>query len=131
MQGDFMELAKKSYDGALTCALSVKDLNKAIDWYNKVLGFETLYVINDQGWAELSTSVDKVNIGLSVKDKITVGGGAILTWGVLDIESFYKHLQENQVKMDGEVITIPEMVKILTFYDLDGNALMVAQDLTN
>ncbi|EQC52621.1 VOC family protein [Bacteriovorax sp. DB6_IX] len=126
-----MELAKKSYDGALTCALSVKDLNKAIDWYNKVLGFETLYVINDQGWAELSTSVNKVNIGLSVKDKITVGGGAILTWGVLDIESFYQHLQEHHVKFDGEVITIPEMVKILTFYDLDGNALMVAQDLTN
>lgn len=120
----------ESYDGALTCAISVKDLDKSIDWYNKVLGFETLYVLEDQGWAELSTSVNKVNIGLSVKDKIEVGGGAILTWGVLDIESFYKHLREYQVKFDGEVITIPEMVKILTFYDLDGNALMVAQDLT-
>ena len=125
-----MGILSESYDGALTCAMSVKDLDKAIDWYNKVLGFETLYVLEDQGWAELSTSVNKVNIGLSVKDKIEVGGGAILTWGVLDMESFYKHLREHQAKIDGEVITIPDMVKILTFYDLDGNALMVAQDLT-
>ena len=126
-----MVMTKESYDGALTCAISVEDLDKAINWYNKVLGFETLYVLDDQGWAELSTSVNKVNIGLSVKDKVEVGGGAILTWGVLDIESFYKHLQEHHVKFDGEVITIPKMVKILTFYDLDGNALMVAQDLTS
>ncbi len=130
MQGDFMAITQKSYDGALTCAMGVKNLDEAISWYNKVLGFETLYVLDDQGWAELSTSVEKVNIGLSVKDKVEVGGGAILTWGVSDIEGFYKHLREHQVKFDGEVITIPEMVKILTFYDLDGNALMVAQDLT-
>jgi predicted enzyme related to lactoylglutathione lyase len=130
MQGDSMNTIREQYDGALTCAIAVKDLTKAINWYNTVLAFETLYEMGDEGWAELSTSVDKVNLGLSVKDKVEVSGGAILTWGVHDIEVFHKHLEEHAVKFDGEIITIPEMVKILTFFDLDGNALMVAQDLT-
>ena len=125
-----MENLSNSYDGALTCAIGVKDLEKSLDWYNKVLGFETLYVLEDQGWAELKTPVENVSVGLSIREKVEAGGGAILTWGVFDIESFYKHLVEFDVKFDGEVITIPDMVKILTFFDLDGNALMVAQDLT-
>ena len=33
------------------------------------------------------------------------------------------------VRQDGPVQEIPGMVRLLTFYDPDGNALMFAQDL--
>jgi len=35
------------------------------------------------------------------------------------------------VKFDGDTITIEGMVKIATFYDPDGNAMMLAEDFTN
>ena len=33
------------------------------------------------------------------------------------------------VPFDGETITIPEMVRLATFYDPDGNKLMLYQDI--
>jgi predicted enzyme related to lactoylglutathione lyase len=125
-----MGLKKADFDGALTCAIGVRNLSKAMDWYVKVLGFELLYKMDDQGWCEMQTPVSKVNVGLSEREDIEIGGGAILTWGVKDIELAKKILQEHKVKFDGEIMTIPDMAKILTFYDLDGNSLMIAQDLT-
>jgi CreA protein len=34
------------------------------------------------------------------------------------------------VKFDGEIDVVEAMVKTATFYDPDGNALMLAEDLT-
>ena len=125
-----MGLEIKNYDGALTCAIGVKDLNISIEWYTKVLGFKVLYKMEEQGWCEMQSPVSKVNVGLSEKENLETGGGAILTWGVKDIESSQKLLQNHNTKFDGEILTIPEMAKILTFFDPDGNTLMIAQDLT-
>ena len=125
-----MGLKTSDFDGALTCALGVKNLTQAIDWYTEVLGFELIYKLDDQGWCEMKTPASKVNIGLSEKENVELAGGAVLTWGVNDIESAYKTLQEHKVKFDGEIMTIPDMASFLTFYDLDGNSLMIAQDLT-
>lgn len=78
----------------------------------------------------MQSPISKINVGLSERESIETGGGAILTWGVNDIELAKKELQNCKVKFDGEIMTIPDMAKILTFYDLDGNSLMLAQDLT-
>ena len=53
------------YDGGLTCAMSVKELGAAVAWYRDVLGFKVLYQMDEMGWCELASSVDRVNIGLS------------------------------------------------------------------
>ena len=125
-----MGLTNADFDGALTCAIGVKDLDIAIEWYSKVLGFELLYKLDGQGWCEMQSPISKINVGLSERETIETGGGAVLTWGVNDIELAKNELQKCNVKFDGDIMTIPDMAKILTIYDLDGNTLMLAQDLT-
>jgi len=39
-------------------------------------------------------------------------------------------MEQAGVKFDGETDVVDGMVKTATFYDPDGNALMLAQDLT-
>ena len=116
------------YDGGLTVSLPVSNLDKAIDWYQRVLGYELLYRMDDLGWCELKSSVDKVNVGLSVVETPNPGG-ATPTFGVLDIEAAEASLKANNVRIDGEIMTIDGMVRLLTFYDADDNSLMFFQDL--
>lgn len=117
------------FDGGLTCSMGVSDLGKAIDWYEEVLGFSLLYRVDDIAWAELSTSVEKVNLGLSQVEEVKQGGGVTPTFGTRDIEAAKADLDAKNVRQDGPIQTIPDMVKLLTFFDPDGNALMFYQDL--
>jgi len=117
---------KLDFDGELTLSLPVADLNRAIDWYQKVLGFRLDFRMDDVGWCELKSPVDNVTVGLSVVEKPNPGG-ATPTFGVKDIEAAKASLESNDVRIDGEIITIENMVSLLTFYDVDGNTLMFAQ----
>ncbi len=118
------------YDGGLTCALSVKNLEAGVAWYRDVLGFEPLYVREDIAWGELQTGVAKVNVGLSQVEEPGGKGGATLTFGVTDIEAAKAALDAQGVRQDGPIQEIPGMVRLLTFYDPDDNALMFYQDLS-
>ena len=118
-----------SYDGALTCAINVSSLDRAIPWYRDVLGFRELYRVDEIAWCELETSVSRVTIGLAEAETVSKGGGATLTFGVVDIAAAQQALDTAGVRQDGDVQEVPGMVRYLTFYDPDGNALMFAQDL--
>ena len=117
------------YDGGLTCALSVKNLEAGVAWYRDVLGFEPLYVREDIAWGELQTGVAKVNVGLSQVEEPGGKGGATLTFGVTDIDAAKAALDAKGVRQDGPIQEIPGMVRLLTFFDPDDNALMFYQDL--
>ena len=117
------------YDGGLTCALGVKDLHAGVAWYRDVLGFEPLYVRDDIAWGELQTGVAKVNVGLSQVEEPGGKGGATLTFGVTDLDAAKAALDAKGVRQDGPIQEIPGMVRLLTFYDPDGNALMLYEDL--
>jgi predicted enzyme related to lactoylglutathione lyase len=118
------------YDGGLTIAFQVADLKKSIDWYQSVLGFKLAYHLEEMGWCELTTSVDRVNVGLSQVEAIKPGGPTP-TFGVKDIEHARSQLESNGVRFDGDTIEIPEMVKLATFFDPDGNSLMLYQALSD
>lgn len=126
-----MGLNKENYDGVVTCALSVSDMDKSIEWYKDILGFELLYKSDELEWCEFKTPVPGTIVGLSQVEKVEKAGGATLTWGVNDIETSKAELERHNVRFDGEVQVIPDMVKLLTFFDPDGNTFMMAQDLTN
>lgn len=115
-------------DGA-TAALSVTDLKKAIAWYTDILGFKHMYTVDEMAWAELSTGLAGFNIGLGQREKVQTGGGAVVTFGVADLDATRKWLESKNVKFEGPTHTIPGMVKLATFYDLDGNSLMLFQSL--
>lgn len=122
---------KENYDGGLTCSLNVLDIRAAMTWYQEVLGFQLIYHLEELGWSELKSPVPGVNLGLSEVEKMPPpGGNAVLTWGVKDIEEAKAELENKNVRFDGDVRTIEEMVKLATFYDPDGNCYMLYQDIS-
>ena len=51
-------------------------------------------------------------------------------FGIEDLEAARRTLESEDIKFDGETDVVEGMVKTATFYDPDGNALMLAEDLT-
>lgn len=82
--------------------------------------------VEELGWCELGTETPRVNVGLSQVDK---GGGATLTFGVIDIDAARRLLEGKDVRFDGSTRTYEGMVRLATFYDPDQNVLMLYQDL--
>lgn len=121
---------KMNYDGEMNCAFSVSDLEKAIAWYQEVLGLEISFHVKEMGWAEFKTPIAGLTLGLSQVEKVEPKGGGTLVFGVVDIDESRAQLEAKQVRFDGETMTIPGMTKLATFFDLDGNTLMLAQNLS-
>jgi catechol 2,3-dioxygenase-like lactoylglutathione lyase family enzyme len=118
-----------AFDGGLACAINVTDLDRSSAWYQEVLGFELLMRVEEIAWCEFTTPVARVTVGLAQVETVSMGGGATLTFGVADIEAAKAALDTAGVRQDGPIQTVPGMVRLLTFYDPDDNALMFYQDL--
>jgi catechol 2,3-dioxygenase-like lactoylglutathione lyase family enzyme len=118
-----------AFDGGLACAINVTDLDRSSAWYQEVLGFELLMRVEEIAWCEFTTPVARVTVGLAQVETVSMAGGATLTFGVADIEAAKAALDTAGVRQDGPIQTVPGMVRLLTFYDPDGNALMFYQDL--
>ncbi len=118
-----------NFNGGLTCALQCSKLGESIAWYQKILGFELLFKVDDLAWAELRTPVNHVQLGIAEVENPQTQGGATLTWGVEDIDISRAQLEKHDVKFDGDTQTIPGIVRLATFFDLDGNRHMFYQDL--
>lgn len=114
------------YANHLTISCGVKDLDKAIDWYREMLGFEVLYKLGDMGWCELKTPWEGISIGLGQNEEPKTEGTTPV-FGVKDIDATRSYLESNGVRFDGETQVIPDMVKLATFYDPDGNPWMLAE----
>jgi predicted enzyme related to lactoylglutathione lyase len=119
------------FDGGLTVAYDVSDCSKSIAWYQERLGFKLQYHLEEMGWCELESHIPRVNVGLSQVEKPKVGAGPTLTWGVLDIDAARAELEAKGVRFDGETREIAGMVKLATFFDPDGNDLMLYQSLAS
>ncbi len=117
-----------NFNGGLTLAFEVKDRKRSAAWYQDMLGFTMLYDVAEIGWCELATEVPGVNIGLSEVEAPKTGG-PVPTFGVADIDKARAMLEAKKVRFDGPTNTIPGMVKLATFFDPDGNALMLFQAL--
>ncbi len=122
-------MALVSLDKTITIAMSVKDRHASAKWYEAMLGFEVLYHADDAGWSELRTNTPGVAIGLGEHTK-PAPGNCVPVFGVADLDAARRKLEQAKVKFDGETDVVEGMVKTATFYDLDGNALMLAEDLT-
>ena len=118
-----------SLDNTITLALSVRDRHASADWYAQKLGFELLYHMDEAGWSELATRTEGVTLGLGEQSEPTPGN-TVPVFDVADIAGARSALEGAGVKFDGATETIEGMVSTATFYDPDGNALMLAQDLS-
>ncbi|MFV1850384.1 MAG: VOC family protein [Thalassospira sp.] len=118
-----------SLDNTITLALSVRDRHASAQWYEKNLGFQLLMHIDEAGWSEMQTKTEGVTLGLGEQVE-PLPGNMVPVFGVADIAVARAALEKENVKFDGDTETIEGMVSTATFYDPDGNALMLAQDLT-
>ena len=113
----------------LTISIAVANRAQSAEWYSTHLGFEEIFSIDEAGWTELKTTVPGVTLGLGDIDKVSPGS-CVPVFGVSDISEARSALEKQAVKFDGDTITMEGMVSIATFYDPDGNAMMLAEDLS-
>lgn len=118
-----------SLEETITIALSVKDRHISAKWYESMLGFQTIYHADEAGWSELQTKTANVTIGLGEHTK-PAPGNCVPVFGIADLDTARQELERAKVRFDGETDVVEGMVKTATFYDPDGNALMLAEDLT-
>ncbi len=116
-------------ENTITFAISVSDRHASADWYTEKLGFELVYHADEAGWSELTTMTPGVTLGMGEHTK-PVPGNAVPVFGIADIEVGRTALEGAGVKFDGPTDVVEGMVATATFYDPDGNAMMLAQDLT-
>jgi len=117
-----------AFDGGLTIAISVSDLDASIAWYERTLGLSLIYKMDDLQWAEMTSPVARVNVGLGVNEELTVRGNTPV-WGCLDLEKTRAALEAEGVEFDGPNMEVPGMVKLADFKDPDGNPWKLYQDL--
>lgn len=119
------------YNGDITLASSVKNLNESIAWFEEMLGFELVFRADEAQWAEVSSPTKDVTIGLGVNQELDGQGGTTPVFGVKDIAQARAELEDKGVKFDGDTVEIPGMVKLATFFDPDGNTYMFAESEAN
>ncbi|WP_108816993.1 VOC family protein [Loktanella sp. Alg231-35] len=118
-----------SVDQTINIAMSVTDRHASATWYEGMLGFELIYHADEAGWSEMQTNTPGVTIGLGEHAK-PVPGNCVPVFGIADLDNARQKLEQAKVKFDGDTDVVEGMVKTATFYDPDGNALMLAEDLT-
>lgn len=116
-------------DDTITFALSVTDRHASAAWYEKMLGFGLRYHMDEAGWSEMDTNTKGVTLGFG-EQTTPSPGNAIPVFGVADLPTARAALEKEGVKFDGPTDTMEGMVSLATFYDPDGNAIMMAQDLS-
>jgi CreA protein len=116
------------YTGGMVISVNVSNFDAAVEWYGKALGFELVYRMDEYGWGEVQTPLEGITIGLGQTEEVK-HGGTVPTFVVKDIGAARAHLESVGARFDGDTYQIQDMVKLVTFYDPDGNAWMLAQQL--
>ncbi|WP_107495348.1 VOC family protein [Thalassobius sp. I31.1] len=116
-------------DNTITLSMSVTDRHASAAWYEKMLGFKLRYHADDVGWSEMETNTPGVTLGFGERSA-PAPGNCVPVFGTTDLDNDRAKLEAAGVKFDGDTEVIEGMVKLATIYDPDGNALMLAQNLS-
>ena len=114
------------YRPSVVVQLSVSDLGKAIDWYEKVLGFKTVERRDDLKFAHVETNVPGLQLGLGEGGTLKGTGAVVINFSVADVVSARKLLESRGVMFTGATQIIPGKVALAGFKDPDGNQLRLA-----
>jgi predicted enzyme related to lactoylglutathione lyase len=115
--------------GRLVCSLGVRDHKASAGWYIEKLGCSVEFQDDEMGMSFLKSPVENVFLDLSQMETPGVGGGATLVWSVADADAARRTLEGQGVTFDGPTRELGGMVRLDTFYDPDGNTLMLYQSL--
>jgi lactoylglutathione lyase len=103
----------------------VDDLEKAKEWYTKVLGFgpyfdQPFYVGFNVGGFELG-----LNPGVS---RVSKGGSTFAYWGVKDANAEFKRLHQLGAKTNTDVQDVGQGILVATVTDPWGNVLGIVEN---
>ena len=107
----------------------VNDLDAARDFYTHTLGFQQVYVDEEDRWARFTR--DGVEIALAEGEFAGGDEGeedAIATFQVGDLKAEADRLREAGVNV-GVVLEIPGTIRLLDVFDPDGNRIQLSQDV--
>ena len=114
------------YRPSVVLQLGVTNLDSAIAFYERVLGFTTVERRDDLQFAHVDTNVPGLQLGLSVGLKQAGTGAAIVNISVVDVAAARKLLESRGVVFTGPTQVIPGKVALAPFRDPDGNQLRLA-----
>jgi len=113
----------------------VKDWEGAKKFYDQILGWSVLYTDDNIGWREYGTDSNEKRTTTHVAiNKITAGDqgqqgvGTTITFTVESVDKTQAWLKSKGVKVD-DILVIPGVVKIGTFYDPEGNRMQFAESV--
>lgn len=114
------------YRPTVVVQLNVSNLGKAIEWYEKILGFKTVERRDDLKFAHVETNVPGLQLGLGEGGTLTGTGAVVINFSVVDVVSARKLLESRGVVFTGPTQIIPGKVALAGFRDPDGNQLRLA-----
>lgn len=106
--------------GIATVWLPVSDMNRAVSFYRDSLGLEV--VEHDGDWTEVTAGDQR--IGLNENESPAGDGGAVIAFGVDDMDSTVESLKGEGVEFADDVSEHP-WGKIAPFKDSEGNDLQL------
>lgn len=118
-----------STQDTITLAVSVTDRARTAAWFKQHFGFEEVFSIDEAGWTELATHTPGVTLGFGDAESVAPSS-TVPVFGVGDCDAARSALEAEGVRFDGETLVIPDMVKLATFFDPDGNPFMLAETLS-
>jgi catechol 2,3-dioxygenase-like lactoylglutathione lyase family enzyme len=117
------------YHGGMTISFSVPDYRAAMAWYRDRLGFTVIGEHPEAGFAELAPVADMNVTFVFGEGEPRRPGGPRPVIGVHDIEAALAALTARGVQFADEITTIPGVVRLARFRDLNGNDLTLYESL--
>lgn len=126
-------------------AVIVQDLNRSIEWYSGILGFEVIDQAEnpDRGFAqanlkngyvmleliELETAVSPAELLKGYDNKTKITGFFKFGMTVSDFDSWVRHLEKENAHISGSVVANPATgKKMIIVLDPDGNRIQLFEN---
>lgn len=110
----------------------VSDIHRSREFFKNTLGLNLNEFSDTVGWAELQGRCGGSLIGLAQYDAqyaSKAGSNAVITFTVDNIEKTIEELKEKGVVFIGDIITIPNGPKMISFNDPDGNHFQLVEEM--
>jgi len=114
------------YRPDLLIQIGVSNLDRAIEFYTTMLGFEMTERRNDLKFAHVTSNVPGLEIGLNEVAVPKGSGSIVLNIGVRNVVDTRRRLEARGLAFRGETVIIPGKVALAEFADPDGNVLRFA-----
>lgn len=114
--------------GRIAPTVSVADMNRALEFYSRVLGFEKVFENGSPvGFTILKKDAAELHLSLNKSHKATIQNVAHLM--VEDASVLYAHCEAHKVKIIKAIRDADFGLRCFVFADPDGNRIDVGQDM--